>query len=95
MIKIDIMNKININRFHLNSFGRNAWIFVTVLLLQISCSDDFLKPEPLSFYAPENVYVNKEGFEAGLISCKRMVKNELYGGWNNQQLEYATSDYGY
>ncbi len=89
------MNKINLNNFFGNLFRNIAFIFLALALLQISCSDDFLKPEPLSFYAPENVYVDKEGFEAGLITCKRRIKNELYGGWNNQQLEYAASDYGY
>jgi hypothetical protein len=91
MKKTDISTK----KSHLFLHGIIVCVFLTVVLLQFSCSEDFLKPEPLSFYAPENVYVDKEGFEAGLISCKRMVKNELYGGWNNQQLEYATSDYGY
>ncbi len=79
----------------MKSYQRITWILVFMVLLQISCSEDFLKPEPLSFYAPENVYVDKKGFEAGLITCKRQIKNELYGGWNNQQLEYAASDYGY
>ena len=26
-----------------------------------SCSDSWLEPKPLSFYTPENTYVNAEG----------------------------------
>ena len=30
----------------------------------LSCTSDWLKPEPLSFYAPENLLVDKNGYEA-------------------------------
>ena len=71
-------------------------IFTSFILLQISCSEEFLEPEPLSFYAPENVYVNKAGFEAGLVTVRRDFKfNEFYGNRNHLMNEYATSDMGY
>lgn len=47
------------------------------LAFATSCVD--LDPEPLSFYAPENTFVNKEGFEAGLVSCRKQIKWEWYG----------------
>lgn len=84
-----------IHTFSLNHRRKIIWISTLLVILQLSCSEDFLKPEPLSFYAPENVFVDKEGFESGLITAKREIKNDLYGNWNNMQLECSASDYGY
>ncbi|HRP55176.1 RagB/SusD family nutrient uptake outer membrane protein [Agriterribacter sp.] len=46
-----------------------------------SCGKDFLKPKPLSFFAPENVYINKAGFEAGLVTVRQDLKNDFYGAF--------------
>ncbi|HLP72012.1 MAG TPA: RagB/SusD family nutrient uptake outer membrane protein, partial [Bacteroidales bacterium] len=57
---------------------------ITAILLLISvflgtrCSEDFLAPEPLSFYAPENTFVNAKGFNAALIACLRNARHEYY-----------------
>lgn len=51
---------------------------LTMVLLGISCSDDFLKPEPLSFYAPENTFVDANGLNAALIACLRNARHEMY-----------------
>ncbi len=42
-----------------------------------SCSEDFLKPEPLSFFAPENIYVDKAGFEAVLVNMRKALVFEV------------------
>ena len=52
-----------------------AFLFSACLF---SCND-WLKPEPLSFYSPENTYVTKEGLEGGLISCRAMIRPEFIG----------------
>ncbi|MCE5346638.1 MAG: RagB/SusD family nutrient uptake outer membrane protein [Bacteroidales bacterium] len=54
-------------------------VLITFLLIQISCKKEFLEPTPLSFYAPENVYVNKAGFEAGLVTVRKDLLNDFYG----------------
>lgn len=38
-----------------------------------------LTPEPLSFYAPENTFINEEGLESALITCRKQPKWERYG----------------
>lgn len=38
-----------------------------------------LQPEPLSFYAPENVFVDKAGLESALITCRKQMKFEWVG----------------
>ncbi len=57
-----------------------------------ACNKDFLKPKPLSFFAPENVYVNKAGFEAGLVTVRRDLKNEFYGVFSVLAADMACVD---
>lgn len=49
------------------------------LLFTISCSEEYLEPKPLSFYAPENTYNNAEGMRAGLVACAKNLRGEWYG----------------
>lgn len=56
-----------------------SFIVLSVFFLGIRCSDDFLTPKPLSFYAPENTFVNADGFNAALIACLRNARHEMYG----------------
>ena len=56
-----------------------------------SC-EDWLKPEPLSFYSPENTYVTKDGLEAALVSCRAMVRPEFLGNNSYACTELITSD---
>lgn len=44
-----------------------------------SCSDSWLEPKPLSFYTPENTYVNAEGLYAALVACERNMRHEYFG----------------
>ena len=62
-----------------------------------SCVD--LDPEPLSFFAPENTFMDKEGLEALLITSRKQIKWEWFGdafnaGYCETPLvyEYAWSD---
>lgn len=38
------------------------------------CSDDWLKPEPLSFYEPSVTLSTKEGLESALTTCHRQMR---------------------
>ena len=67
--------------------------FLTIFLaISLSCSEEWLKPEPLSFYAPENVFVDQAGFEAGLQVCKKDIVNENHGQRHPICTEHAYSD---
>ena len=37
-----------------------------IFIVGIGCSKDFLTEKPLAVIAPDNLYVDKKGFEAGL-----------------------------
>ncbi len=58
-----------------------------------------LTPEPLSFYTPENTYVDKEGLETLLRLCRKQINFEWFGDAFNSGncetfavYEYAWSD---
>jgi len=76
----------------------NNYIILIVLLwggISISCTyTDWLDTKALSFYAPENVYVNAEGFEALIITMRKDIKSEHYHGRSPIVNEYAMSDLG-
>ena len=48
-------------------------------LLSESCSKDYLKPKPESFYVPENTYNTPDGLRAALVACERNMRYEWYG----------------
>lgn len=67
--------------------------FVTgVLLLMAACSENFLTPEPRSFFAPENVYVDRAGFEALLVTMQRDLVSEATGQHNPFAVQWKASE---
>ena len=46
-----------------------------------SCTDDFLKPDPLSFYEPETTFTTESGLKSVLAMCDRHLR--LY--WTNYE----------
>jgi len=71
----------------------NTSLIVTILLLiQTSCSEKWLEPDPLSFYAPENVFINEAGYESALITLRKDLKYECYGQRHPFCTEWAYSD---
>jgi hypothetical protein len=53
-------------------------VIISITLLMISsCSESFLEPKPLSFYAPENVLVNEEGLQAVLDKALTSLRVEM------------------
>jgi hypothetical protein len=66
----------------------------TFLFCTQSCKKDFLKPKPLSFFAPENVYVNKAGFEAGLVTVRANLLNDFYGNLSPVNADLNCTDIG-
>ena len=70
-------------------------IFLTAaigLFLLNGCSDSWLEPKPLSFYTPENVYVDAVGFDAALTACARYMREEFTGDGKPSITEMILSD---
>ncbi|MEL7586448.1 MAG: RagB/SusD family nutrient uptake outer membrane protein [Prolixibacteraceae bacterium] len=48
-----------------------------ILVVSSSCDESFLEPNPLSFYAPENVLINEDGLQAVLNKALTSLRVEL------------------
>jgi len=60
--------------------NKKITIATTALLLAVStsCKENWLDPKPLSFFTPENTFVNEAGFKSALASCAANLKGEWY-----------------
>lgn len=71
---------------------------MAVMTVTTGCSDDFLKPEPLSFYVPENTFNTKQGIESALAAADKSLRSYWSNVDNNVDLmlplqtEYMFSD---
>lgn len=54
-----------------------------------SCSEDFLKPDPLSFYEPNTTFSTESGLKASMAICDRHLK-AYYATDNNEVLDLGT-----
>lgn len=52
---------------------------IVLLLSVIGCKKNFLVETPVAIIAPDNLYVNKAGFEAGLYGLYNLVRQERRG----------------
>lgn len=62
------------------------------ILICSSCSKERLRPDPLSFFTPENVFIDEAGFEAGLVTCRKEMNAENHGYVNYIANETSFSD---
>lgn len=53
------------------------------------CSEDFLKPDPLSFYEPTTTFSTESGLKAALAICDRHLKS-YYATDHNEVLDMGT-----
>jgi hypothetical protein len=73
-------------------------ILAALVLTQSSCNEEWLKPKPMSFFSPENVFVDKAGFESLLITMRKDLKTENTGTLSdgtimpNLTMDFAASD---
>src|SRR5690606_33352041 len=70
-------------------------IVVVSMLAVSSCSKGWLKPEPLSFYAPENLLINKAGYESMLVTARKNLRNSFYGELNTVVSESIFPELGW
>lgn len=54
-----------------------------------SCSEDFLKPDPLSFYEPNTTFSTESGLKASMAICDRHLK-AYYATDHNEVLDMGT-----
>lgn len=73
---------------------KNLFFIIMGLALFCSCSEDWLKPDARSFYTPDNVFTDKEGFVSLLVTMRKDLKSECTGDMHSILVETATSDLG-
>lgn len=64
----------------------------SILLASMGCKKEFLEPKPLSFFAPENAFIDAAGFDAALVACLRNIRHEFYGDGNPMITENLFSE---
>lgn len=57
----------------------NIPLAVALIFASISCSEDYLKPDQKSLFAPENTLNDAQGMRGALIACLRNMRYEWYG----------------
>lgn len=70
------------------------YIIIAVILISSSCSEEFLEPKPKSFFAPENIFVDKTGFESLLVTMRKNLVSEVSGYKHFISHQVAASELG-
>lgn len=70
----------------------NIGIIGIAILLQTSCNEDFLKEKVLDSFSPENLLVDKSGFETALTALHAFSREEhhIWGGLSDEM--YSGTD---
>ena len=67
---------------NINKLVKGCMVFASLTMLG-SCSDSFLKQDPLSFYEPKTTYATEAGLQAALAMCDLHYKTMLMDGNGN------------
>lgn len=67
---------------------------IIFILIISACSEEFLEPEPLSFYAPENAFSNVSGYEAALVTLRKDLTKEQTSRKNLMAHQWMASEAG-
>ena len=70
-----------------------AGAVILFMLSLCGCRDEWLEPKPLSFYTPENTFVDAAGFEAALFRCRNIINDEYNGDGFPALTEMILSDF--
>ncbi len=67
---------------------------VALMAIPMSCSESFLKPVPESFFTPENIFVDKQGYQALLVTMRKDLTREQTAQKNFMAHQWAASEAG-
>ncbi|MEB2774100.1 RagB/SusD family nutrient uptake outer membrane protein [Algoriphagus sp. D3-2-R+10] len=69
-------------------------VLLTGLIIAVTsgCNEDWLEPQPLSFYSPENTYNEANGLWAALVACERNMRHEYTGDGSPILTEHIFSE---
>jgi len=67
-------------------------LFAAIMMVFASCTADWLVPDPLSFYTPENAFTDATALYSALSACDRNLRLEYHGDNMPLVTEYIFSD---
>ena len=73
---------------------KNILILCFLCLALAACDKSWLTPKPLSFYSPENTYIDADGLYAAIAACEKNMRHEFFGDHTPIATEVMTSDVG-
>lgn len=76
----------------LNKLKYSALCPLMAGVLLVSCNENWLAPEPLSFYDPDNTFNDVGGLRAAIVACERNMRLEWYGDAPPMVTEAVFSD---
>lgn len=65
------------------------------LLLTTNCSEDFLKPDPLSFYEPTTTFSTESGLMSALAICDRHLRIYFTSDGGREEVSYIGTEYNF
>ncbi|WP_163379950.1 RagB/SusD family nutrient uptake outer membrane protein [Cyclobacterium sp. SYSU L10401] len=71
-----------------------VFILPMLYLVMAACNEDFLEPQPLSFFTTENVFVDRAGYEAVLVTMRKDLTREQTAQKNFMAHQWAASEAG-
>ena len=67
-------------------------LLVVLVFTATNCSEDWLKPKPLSIYTPETALIDYRGMDAAIAACDWHIREEFYGNPAPILTQYIFSD---
>ncbi len=67
---------------------------IAVILTVTACDKEWLKPKPLSFFSPDNTYVNADGLYAAVTQCEKNMRSVYFGDYARILDQLDLSDVG-
>lgn len=67
-------------------------LLISIIFSMSYCSDDWLKPQPLSIFTPENAFIDANGLYSELTACESSIRGEFYGDGMPMITELIFSD---
>lgn len=56
-------------------------VISAIAIFSTGCSEDFLEPDPLSFFEPSKTFTTEEGLQSALAACDKQLRNTwIMGG---------------
>ncbi|MEX0929953.1 MAG: RagB/SusD family nutrient uptake outer membrane protein, partial [Balneolales bacterium] len=65
---------------------------IALCVVLTSCDNNFLSPEPRSFFTPENTFVDPQGYESLLVTMRKSFAREATGNRHYLSSEFVSSD---